>query len=287
MVTVPAATQGSTLVSPSSVCGRHPLVPRHGQSEQVVGGADSQPGAWPWVVSLQLPTITGHKHSCGGSLVSGRWILTAAHCFQNKRADPASIPRDLPHWRAVIGAWKLSSLSSEVHVRYIKRIIIHEDYQRSTETSDIALMELDQPVKCSDYIQPACLPDMTVTVSLLNHCYISGWGILGKAVRVNRFSVAQCNSSGWYNGAIEEHTLCAGYEEGGADICQVRPPTEHPLGPCLKWQSFSRLTPPAGLNRNLYTCKFKSCFHTPPHSSAPDFLCYNRYLAMCFIVYKM
>ncbi|XP_013920035.1 PREDICTED: mucin-2-like [Thamnophis sirtalis] len=89
---------------------------------------------------------------------------------------------DLPHWRAVIGAWKLSSLGSEVHVRYIKRIVIHEDYQRSTETSDIALMELDQPVKCSDYIQPACLPDMTVTVSLLNHCYISGWGILGKAV---------------------------------------------------------------------------------------------------------
>uniref|UniRef100_A0A8C5WUQ2 Acrosin n=1 Tax=Laticauda laticaudata TaxID=8630 RepID=A0A8C5WUQ2_LATLA len=222
-------TWGSMLVSPSSVCGRHPLVLRHGQSEQVVGGADSQPGAWPWVVSLQLPTITGHKHSCGGSLVSGRWILTAAHCFQNKRVTVNYM--DLPHWRAVIGAWKLSSLSSEVHVRYIKRIIIHEDYQRSTETSDIALMELDQPVKCSDYIQPACLPDMTVTVSLLNHCYISGWGILGKAavrevtdvmheVRVNRFSVAQCNSSGWYNGAIEEHTLCAGYEEGGADICQ-------------------------------------------------------------------
>uniref|UniRef100_A0A8C6YD61 Acrosin n=1 Tax=Naja naja TaxID=35670 RepID=A0A8C6YD61_NAJNA len=165
------------------------------------------PGAWPWVVSLQLPTITGHRHSCGGSLVS-------------------DLPRwDLPHWRAVIGAWKLSSLGSEVHVRYIKRIVIHEDYQRSTETSDIALMELDQPVKCSDYIQPACLPDMTVTVSLLNHCYISGWGILGKAGEkpssvVNRFSVAQCNSSGWYNGAIEEHTLCAGYEEGGADICQ-------------------------------------------------------------------
>lgn len=99
----------------------------------------------------------------------------------SERADPPSLPRDLPHWRAVIGAWRLSSLGSEVHVRYIKRIVIHEEYQRSTETSDIALMELDQPVKCSDYIQPACLPDMSVTVSLLNHCYISGWGILGKA----------------------------------------------------------------------------------------------------------
>ncbi|XP_007443047.1 acrosin-like [Python bivittatus] len=211
------------IVDTCDVCGRHPLVPRHDQSEQVVSSTNAQPGAWPWIVSLQLPTITGHKHTCGGSLVSGRWILTAAHCFANKR--------DLPHWRAVVGAWRLSSLGSEVHVRYIKRIVIHEDYQRNTETSDIALMELDQPVKCSDYIQPACLPDTTVTVSLLTHCYISGWGILGKAaarevsdvmheVKVSRFSVAQCNSSDWYNGAIENHTLCAGYEEGGADICQ-------------------------------------------------------------------
>uniref|UniRef100_A0A803SS67 Acrosin n=1 Tax=Anolis carolinensis TaxID=28377 RepID=A0A803SS67_ANOCA len=199
-----------------------PLAPHHVSSPPRRGGFDTMPGAWPWIVSLQLPTITGHKHSCGGSLVSARWILTAAHCFSNKR--------NLPHWRAVIGASKLSSLGPEVHVRFIKQVVIHEDYKPPQEANDIALMELDQPVKCSDYIQPACMPNATTDVDKFNDCFISGWGVLRDIVtvasdvmreaKVNRFAPALCNSSNWYNGAVEPNTICAGYAEGGVDSCQ-------------------------------------------------------------------
>nr|XP_016853776.1 PREDICTED: uncharacterized protein LOC100557596 [Anolis carolinensis] len=222
--------------------GRRPLAPHHVSSPPRRGGFDTMPGAWPWIVSLQLPTITGHKHSCGGSLVSARWILTAAHCFSNKR--------NLPHWRAVIGASKLSSLGPEVHVRFIKQVVIHEDYKPPQEANDIALMELDQPVKCSDYIQPACMPNATTDVDKFNDCFISGWGVLRdigfpniptlflnqpsvlpspevtvasdvmREAKVNRFAPALCNSSNWYNGAVEPNTICAGYAEGGVDSCQ-------------------------------------------------------------------
>uniref|UniRef100_A0A8D2LTI8 Acrosin n=1 Tax=Varanus komodoensis TaxID=61221 RepID=A0A8D2LTI8_VARKO len=205
---------GRAIVDTCDVCGRHPLVPGPGSSVRVVGGIDAHPGAWPWIVSLQLPTITGHKHTCGGSLITAR---------------PSKA--NLPHWRAVLGASKLSSLGSEVHVRYIKQVVVQEDYQPGVELNDIALMELDQPVMCSSYIQPACLPDSTVRVPALAVCYISGWGAsrehgrpqatdIMQEARVNRFPVAQCNSSGWYGGAIREHQLCAGYEEGGVDSCQ-------------------------------------------------------------------
>ncbi|XP_062990548.1 acrosin-like [Elgaria multicarinata webbii] len=223
-------SEESLSMSLSSVCGRRPLGLDHGGSIRIVGGIDAHPGAWPWIVSLQLPTITGHKHTCGGSLITARWVLTAAHCFGNKRS--------LPHWRAVVGASKLSSLGPEVHVRYIKQVVLHEEYKPGIKLNDIALMELDQPVTCSKYIQPACLPDSTVQVSSLTYCYICGWGQTGELTtclpfstaslgsdimqeaKVNRFSVAQCNSSSWYNGAIREHHLCAGYEEGGVDSCQ-------------------------------------------------------------------
>uniref|UniRef100_A0ACB8FM13 Uncharacterized protein n=1 Tax=Sphaerodactylus townsendi TaxID=933632 RepID=A0ACB8FM13_9SAUR len=164
-------TDGSFLfiLLPSSVCGKRPLVPKNGGSMQTVGGADALPGAWPWVVSLQLPAPTGHKHSCEGSLVTAQWVLTAAHCFGNKR--------NLPHWRAVIGASNLSALGSEVHVRFAKQVVLHEQYQPGLAANDIALLELDQPVKCSKYIQPACVPDGSVRLVDLSNCYISGWSI--------------------------------------------------------------------------------------------------------------
>lgn len=40
---------------------------------------------------------------------------------------------------------------------------------------DMALVELDQPVECSDYIQLGCVPDASLRVSELKSCYIAGW----------------------------------------------------------------------------------------------------------------
>ncbi|NXR96717.1 ACRO protein, partial [Hypocryptadius cinnamomeus] len=61
-------------------------------------------------------------------------------------------------------------------VHKIKKLIRHENYKRSDISNDIALLELNEPVQCSPYIQLACVADPTLRVSELQNCWIAGWG---------------------------------------------------------------------------------------------------------------
>ncbi|KAM6429691.1 acrosin-like [Rhynochetos jubatus] len=140
-------------------------------------------------------------------------------------------------WRVVIGATHLTRLGPEAQVRYVHRLLVHERYSNITQTNDIALLELDQPVQCSSSVQLACVPDASLRVSELTNCYIGGWGattarsggptdVLQEA-RVRLINTTVCNSTGWYRGAIHTHNLCAGYPQGGIDTCQAHDPLSH------------------------------------------------------------
>uniref|UniRef100_A0A663N3N5 Acrosin n=1 Tax=Athene cunicularia TaxID=194338 RepID=A0A663N3N5_ATHCN len=165
-------------------------------------GRDAQAGGWPWIVSIQDTRRRGTGHVCEGSLISPQWVLTAAHCFTE-----ASLPQPGP----------------ESQVRSVKQLLVHEEYNKISQSNDIALLQLDEPVRCSDSIQLACVPDASLKVSELTTCYISGWGTtmargeFPKSARIPSESLAH---GGGGLGAVHPHNLCAGYPQGGIDTCQ-------------------------------------------------------------------
>ena len=52
----------------------------------VIGGKEADLHAWPWQAALYYNTSLSSVLYCGGSLISNRHILTAAHClFHNNK----------------------------------------------------------------------------------------------------------------------------------------------------------------------------------------------------------
>ncbi|KAH7637499.1 serine protease-like protein 8 [Dermatophagoides farinae] len=66
-------------------CGRT----RFFSIDRIVNGRPASPGQFPWQVFLRISTRDGDM-VCGGSIISPRWILTAAHCVTSEQTGSYS-----------------------------------------------------------------------------------------------------------------------------------------------------------------------------------------------------
>ncbi|KAM8777048.1 serine protease 27-like [Rhynchonycteris naso] len=204
----------------SSVCGRPRLLNR------MVGGQDALEGEWPWQVSIQR----NGSHFCGGSLITERWVLTAAHCFSN--TSETSL------YRVLLGARQL--VKPGLHAKYaqVKRVESNPLYQGMASSADVALVELEAPVTFTNYILPVCVPDYSVIFKTGMKCWVTGWGSPSEQDRLPNPRILQklavpiidtpkCNllyskdaESGFQPKTIKDDMLCAGFAEGKKDACK-------------------------------------------------------------------
>ncbi|MEQ2280090.1 hypothetical protein AMECASPLE_016184, partial [Ameca splendens] len=196
-------------------CGTRAKLPR------IIGGVEATLGRWPWQVSLYY----SNRHTCGGSIITSQWIVTAAHCVHNYRLPQVS------SWVVYAGIVTRSSAKIAQHAGYVvEKIIYNKNYNHRSHDSDIALMKLRRPLNFSDTIRPICLPPYDYDLPGGTQCWISGWGYTQpdgvhspdtlKEAPVPIISTKKCNSSCMYNGEITPRMLCAGYTEGKVDACQ-------------------------------------------------------------------
>ncbi|XP_060028566.1 testisin-like [Erinaceus europaeus] len=191
---------------------------------RIIGGQDSELGRWPWQGSLRY----WDTHICGASLLNRRWVLSAAHCFEQ-----SSHPFD---WSVQFG--EISSSPSFFNLqaynnRYrVEQIILSPQFL-GTGPYDIALLKLSSPVTYDSFVQPICVLPSTYQLRNQNNCWITGWGEIAEDTSLPYPSTLQEVQVGMINNSVCSHLLsmpdfrqdvwgdmvCAGDAEGGKDAC--------------------------------------------------------------------
>ena len=195
-----------TAPPPSTVsCGIKP--------SRIVGGGAVTPYSLPWQVALVRRGSS--RPFCGGTLISERHVLTAAHCIGGT-ID------------VVVKEHSVTS-SSDGTRHTTCRSVKHPSY--SNVNYDFAILHLNQPVTLGTRAVPACLPTSSFGGNFLagKQMTVSGWGALTEgggsppvlhSVNVPGMTNAQCQTNYQGQATITNAMLCAGQPGGGVDSCQ-------------------------------------------------------------------
>ncbi|XP_055903581.1 serine proteinase stubble [Eupeodes corollae] len=164
----PPTTTEQAATSVNAKCGAKNGV--SADQERIVGGQNSSPNEWPWVVVL----FNKGKQFCGGSMIDNVHVLTAAHCVARMTSW------DVAGLTAHLGDHNIRTSFEVQHVeRRIKRLVRHKGFEFSTLHNDVAILTLDKPVTFTREIRPICLPYGSFRKSYTGQvATVAGWGSL-------------------------------------------------------------------------------------------------------------
>ncbi|XP_011301402.1 trypsin-like [Fopius arisanus] len=178
---------------------------------RIVNGTKAQLAQFPHMVSLRRRYTS--SHFCGASIISEKWILTAAHCMyrNDELLSPAS-------FYVFTGGVKLDDKEvSPRQVRYIKDLYVHPDFDDSYLVNDVALLLV------------MTLLSLTAKIISINEIYkffvqifMNGRDVSNDLMylKMPLLSPPICKKLLRKITKMTNGQICAGYLEGQRDACQ-------------------------------------------------------------------
>ncbi|XP_013147137.1 PREDICTED: serine protease easter-like [Papilio polytes] len=232
-------TLSSTPPEPqSNCCGKEAT-----NSDRIIGGTETNIDEYPWLVLIEYvrKATSEIEVGCAGSLISGKYVLTAAHCLRGQTIA-AHIPVNVR-----LGEYNISNIGPDCVkapgggidctenpvVIPIEQTFIHEEYNENDIQghNDIALIRLMTMAPYTEFIRPICLPTSEFSEDTTNkkRLFASGWGLtetlesmspVKRGVELPYMSFEECYKFYSYNNImLTKQQLCAGGEPG-KDSCK-------------------------------------------------------------------
>lgn len=131
--------------------------PSRPKKARIVGGNEAEPGQFPFAVSIfsrsinksNRSVLSEFSHTCGGSIINNKFIITAARCFYpNETLFKIHDLDFLVH----VGVHRIQpKLSPRVVNHTIKNVYCHPEFKGIDFRSDIAIVELNDQIQFESF----------------------------------------------------------------------------------------------------------------------------------------
>ena len=132
-------------------------------TDYIIGGYLANEDRYPWMVRLLITRANGETIGCGGTIITSRHVLTAAHCTLN-------------HTSILV--------EKRGEVFQIKNVLNNPryDHKRYTYVNDISLLTLQEKLKFNSTFTPVCLESLRDGKDKYRSRQVMtmGWGKSGK-----------------------------------------------------------------------------------------------------------
>eukprot|EP00965_Chrysotila_dentata_P101045 3337448-Pleurochrysis_carterae.AAC.2 len=150
---------------------------RSSSRQLIVGGTETSPLRYTFQVVLYKGAIQREKLLCGGSLITSRAVLTAAHCFLTDQ-------RITENYWVGVHRWDLRLSSDDdkcSKMIRVSQVILHETFVRDSLgvfRNDVAVMLLADEAPCAPPNTEFIELDRTFSIDHWNSrlAVVIGWG---------------------------------------------------------------------------------------------------------------
>ncbi|XP_070492243.1 serine protease gd-like [Chironomus tepperi] len=132
---------------------------------------------FPWLTAFYYKE---NGFICGGTLVSTKIIVTAAHCVKDKQNIDVKSPEDSIFY---LGKYKLNDLNEKDYVTAgVKQFIIHPSWDSFEERyiGDLAIVVIFKTIKFTNNIIPLCISSQRSSHEDIvdKSGLVAGWGLI-------------------------------------------------------------------------------------------------------------
>lgn len=139
------------------------------KTSRIVGGVETGVNEFPMMVGVADVRISQIK--CGGVIVSSRYVISAAHCFEELPMSQTAL---------IVGEHNVNTGDSPATRAYrVSNLVRHPSFTTSNYDYDIAILTTSENIVFSERVGPACMPFKFVNNEMTGaKLTILGWGTL-------------------------------------------------------------------------------------------------------------